>query len=328
VNHDDRGRVARSRLGPWLWLAAGLVLACQDAGRESAAKRMPATPPPPQASIPAGLQIAVEVDGRPAAAIDAARLAALRPDYEQGEHRAWKLASLLGAPFGEPGSVVEAVGASGIAVLLRPAASETEPQPVLALTRRGEVAAALVAPADPFPDYHGQGGRLRRPGDPLPRITPVTALKVVSRGQGGGGGGGGGGGAGAGAPPAADTADPAVLAKLTLTIDGHPVPGYDAALVARIATRRVLADGEERRAWSLRDIAEAAAPGARAVAVVGEGGKRVPLDPSAWADRAQTPTLRTNRRGTSVKFGWVVEATGMSRPETELREITAVELTR
>jgi hypothetical protein len=49
---------------------------------------------------------------------------------------------------------------------------------VLYLTRRGEMAAAVIDSADPFPDYHGQGGRLRRPGDPLPRVLPVSELRI------------------------------------------------------------------------------------------------------------------------------------------------------
>jgi hypothetical protein len=36
----------------------------------------------------------------------------------------------------------------------------------------------MVAPGDPFPAYHGQGRRLSRPGDPLPRVGGVTRIRV------------------------------------------------------------------------------------------------------------------------------------------------------
>ena len=55
-----------------------------------------------------------------------------------------------------------------------------EPQPALLLTRRGDVVALLVDPADPFPSYHGQGRRLGRPGDPMPRIAGVKRIRVYS----------------------------------------------------------------------------------------------------------------------------------------------------
>jgi hypothetical protein len=64
----------------------------------------------------------------------------------------------------------------------RPATAD-EPQPVLFFTRRGEVVATQVRPEDPFPQFHGQGGRLRRPGDTTPRISPVVALRVHSKGM-------------------------------------------------------------------------------------------------------------------------------------------------
>jgi hypothetical protein len=48
------------------------------------------------------------------------------------------------------------------------------------LTRRGDIVALLVDPADPFPSYHGQGRRLGRPGDPMPRIAGVKKIRVYS----------------------------------------------------------------------------------------------------------------------------------------------------
>jgi hypothetical protein len=40
------------------------------------------------------------------------------------------------------------------------------------------VVVTVVLPENPFPDYHRQGGRLRRPGDLTPRISPVSRLRV------------------------------------------------------------------------------------------------------------------------------------------------------
>jgi hypothetical protein len=51
-------------------------------------------------------------------------------------------------------------------------------QPVLQVSRRGEVVATMVDPKAPFPEYHGRGGRLGRTGDPLPRVSGVTAIRV------------------------------------------------------------------------------------------------------------------------------------------------------
>ena len=52
-------------------------------------------------------------------------------------------------------------------------------EPVLFLTRRGDVVVAAVDPKDPFPKYHGQGGRLHRAGDTMPRISPVAKLAIT-----------------------------------------------------------------------------------------------------------------------------------------------------
>lgn len=158
--------------------------ACSKAGEESGSKRSPIAPPPSSVDVPAELRIPVTVDGRDAGAITGADLAAAPPDFADDDRRAWRLARLLGDELG-PGAVIEAVGDDGVGITMRVPADDAAPQPVLFLTRRGELVASVVRPDDPFPDYHGQGGRLRRPGDPLPRLTePVTEL-VVHRGGGG-----------------------------------------------------------------------------------------------------------------------------------------------
>jgi len=50
---------------------------------------------------------------------------------------------------------------------------------VLFLTRRGEVIVSMIDPKDPFPRYHGQGGRLQRAGDSWPRVVRVQRLEIT-----------------------------------------------------------------------------------------------------------------------------------------------------
>jgi hypothetical protein len=155
--------------------------ACSKAGEESQAKRTPVAPPPVNVEVPDELSIPVEVDGVAATPITRERLAALAPDFADDERRAWKLTRVLGADFERPGAVIHALGPEGVAISMTRPEAEASPQPVLLLTRRGDVIAAVIDPANPFPVYHGHGGRLRRPGDPRPRLlTTVVSLRVES----------------------------------------------------------------------------------------------------------------------------------------------------
>ena len=81
-------------------------------------------------------------------------------------------------PEATPGTVVEAAGPTGVAVKF----AEPTPEglePVLFLTRRGELIVAALDPKDPVPKFHGQGGRLHRAGDSLPRVSPVAKLAIT-----------------------------------------------------------------------------------------------------------------------------------------------------
>jgi hypothetical protein len=162
-----------------VWLIAVVAaVGCAKASEEGKAKRTPALPPPQEVEIPEHLTIAVTIDGAEVPAITGDRLHGVKPDYLDTERRAWKLTTLL-PELDRPGAAVEARGPTGIMVRLDRPATADAMEPVLVLTRRGEVVVSLVDPANPFPDYHGQGGRLRRPGDPMPRLSPVTSLAVV-----------------------------------------------------------------------------------------------------------------------------------------------------
>jgi hypothetical protein len=131
---------------------------------------MPKLPPPPHAALVS--PISVSIAGQNAPVIDAARLAALKPDFQDEEHRAWRLSTLLGDH-----ALYAITGENDVMVQFR-RAPEKEPQPALMLTRRGEPVALLIDPTDPFPSYHGQGRRLGRPGDPMPRIAGVKQIRV------------------------------------------------------------------------------------------------------------------------------------------------------
>ena len=297
-----------------LTIAAALLaaVACSKAGDESAAKRSPSPPPPPNAQVPDTLNIPLEVHGRPSGAIDAATLRALEADFVDDEHRAWKLDTVLGARARGADTVVEAVGEDGVSIVLRPEGAAGDPVPALVLTRRGEVAAAMIDPDEPFPDYHGQGNRLRRPGDPLPRIAPVAALRVLNQRAGGDN------------RHMGQAADPRALASLELVVDGKRVAPALAEL-AKLPTVPVDADGESRPGWSLRDLAAAVSAGARVTAVIGADGERIDIDDAAWSDTARVPVLRTNRRGSQVKFAW--SRAGVAERETEVRSVARIELT-
>jgi hypothetical protein len=157
-----------------------ILAACSRAGEEENGKRAPIAPPPQVIEIPQALNIPVEVDGVAAAPITRATLDGVKPDFADAERRAWRLTRIVPGFAGD--AVLEAVGRDGVAITMRRPASSDEPQPVLFFTRRGEVVATQVRPEDPFPQFHGQGGRLRRPGDTTPRISPVVALRVQSQG--------------------------------------------------------------------------------------------------------------------------------------------------
>jgi hypothetical protein len=162
------------------WLAVLVCLAaCARASDEGEAKQWPSQPPPHDVTIPASLSIDVKVDGAAKPAITATTLGAAKPDFADSERKAWLIPSLV--PDAAPaGSVVEAVAPGGFSVkFAHPTADGLEP--VLFLTRRGDVMVAAVDPKDPFPRWHEKGGRLRRGGDPMPRVQPVARLEITRR---------------------------------------------------------------------------------------------------------------------------------------------------
>ncbi len=163
--------VARSIL-----LALALV-ACSKTSDVGDKKQLQSEPPPRDMTIPTGVSIAVDVDGAQRPAITSDTLKATKPDFVDAEHQAWLVASLV--PDAAPaGATVEAIAPSGVGVkLARPTADGLEP--VLFLTRRGELTARALDPKNPFPKWEGQGGRVHRPGDSMPHV--LVARLAITR---------------------------------------------------------------------------------------------------------------------------------------------------
>jgi hypothetical protein len=160
-----------------LVVVALLAAGCSRASDEGEAKQWASQPPPKDVNVPANLSIELVVDGVGKSAITTATLSAIKPDFADSERKAWLIPTLVGAAA-PVGSVVEAVAPTGVSVkFVHPTADGLEP--VLFLTRRGEVIVSAIDPKEPFPRYHGQGGRLHRAGDSLPRVAPVARLEIT-----------------------------------------------------------------------------------------------------------------------------------------------------
>jgi hypothetical protein len=155
---------------------AVVAIACSKPSKEAEVKQWPEPPPGKDVPIPAKLEIQVVVDGAARPSITADTLRAAKPDFSDEERKAWRMPTLV-AEAAPPGTV-EASSPAGVSVkFAHPTPDGLEP--VLFLTRRGEVIVAAVDPKDPFPRYHGEGGRLHRPGDQMPRVGPVSKLEIT-----------------------------------------------------------------------------------------------------------------------------------------------------
>ena len=161
-------------------LVCCLAPACDKTEVPNDGKRMPNPPPPGSSATNTTIAVSVVIDGAPAFTLDGARLETIKADYAEDERRAWRIPTLVGPSAASPGATIAATGDQGLALTMIMPSDPKAPEPVLVLSRRGEVIVTLADPEKPFPPYHGWGGRLGRPGDPLPRIAGVTRLDVTS----------------------------------------------------------------------------------------------------------------------------------------------------
>src|SRR5262245_64403466 len=128
-------------------VAMVLVVACSKASDEQKTKRTPMLPPPATVEIPAGMKIDVTIDGAAAPPVTADRLKAVKPDFEDAERRAWRLVHIV-PELDQPGATVEAKGAAGVSLRLERVTTDGL-QPVLVLSRRGDIGVGAVDPSTP-----------------------------------------------------------------------------------------------------------------------------------------------------------------------------------
>ncbi|MBL9017932.1 MAG: hypothetical protein JNL83_27345 [Myxococcales bacterium] len=162
-------------------LVAALAVAgaaCSKASNEAETKQWPDKPPPKDMPPPADLAIGVLVDGTPSTTITAQMLNTTKPDFADAERTAWLIATLV-PEARPPGTIIEAVSPAGMS-LKQQRPLPTGLEPVLFLTRRGEIIVSTIDPKDPFPRFHGQGGRLHRAGDSFPQVRPVARLEITT----------------------------------------------------------------------------------------------------------------------------------------------------
>jgi hypothetical protein len=159
------------------WLLIASLVACGKTSDHSETKQWQSAPPPPKIDVPAGVSIAVDVDGQGRAPITTATLESMKPDFVDVEHRVWLIPTLV-ADAAAPGTSIEALAPTGMSIRLgHPMPDGYEP--ALFLSRRGELKVGAIDPKDPFPPWHGQGGRLHRAGDSMPHVGPVAKLAIT-----------------------------------------------------------------------------------------------------------------------------------------------------
>jgi len=287
-------------------LAALALAACDRAGDSAKGKRTPMPPPVASTAIDNKAHIEVEIDGKREAPLDAKGLDAKKADFAQGDLRAYKMGTLLGPMAEREGAMFSVTGEKGVVVSLPRPRTEKDPLPVIVVSRRGEVVAAMVTADDPFPAYHGQGGRLHRRGDPMPRIAQVTRIQVYVP------------------QPHDDAAEDAGPKRtIQVLIQGRPTETWNAAAFAEVPHHAPPDAGNIRDAWSLRELAaRKVGPGARVVALTGHEGRKE-LPESAWKDLSRTPVLRANKED-MFKYRWMAKDGSLA--EAELREVTAIEI--
>jgi hypothetical protein len=158
-------------------LALAFAVGACSKSESNEGKLLPQLAPPQAPLLPASLVIEVVVDGQPHAPVTQATLAHVTPDWSDTRRRAWSLARLVGIDA-TPNTTFAVTGTRGITVEFP---SDQRLVPALLLSRRGTVVAELLDPAEPFPAFHGAGGRLGRSPEPTPRMPGVMKIEVRHR---------------------------------------------------------------------------------------------------------------------------------------------------
>jgi hypothetical protein len=157
------------------------VLACGNSEPANEGKRMPA-PPPAKRELPTDLSIAVTVDGQARPPITHATLSAMPPDWsDKDQRKAWRLAKLVGVEETVDRSFAITGTSNNITVEFPAKSTANALVPALALSQRGTLVVEFVDPADPFPRFHGEGGRLGRSPESEPRVAGVTKIEARKR---------------------------------------------------------------------------------------------------------------------------------------------------
>lgn len=152
-----------------LWIVLALVLS--GSGCESCAE-------PEAPAIPEGISVAVSIDDAAATTIDSARLRDRAPDFQDGDHRSWRLESLV-ERYQQGRMTVELEESGGERSVVARPGEAGERIVVVAVNRAGAVRVGLVAASDPFPPFHGRGGNRGRGGDPS-RVRDVKRIVLRS----------------------------------------------------------------------------------------------------------------------------------------------------
>lgn len=158
------------------------LAACGKSEPANEGKRMPAPPPNVKREIPADVNIAVTVDGETKPPITQAVLLATPPDWsDKDQRKAWRIAKLVGVEEAVDRAFAITGTTNNITVEFPAKSTANALVPALALSQRGTLVVEFVDPADPFPRFHGEGGRLGRSPESEPRVAGVTRIDARKR---------------------------------------------------------------------------------------------------------------------------------------------------
>jgi hypothetical protein len=158
-------------------------VACGKSEPANEGKRMPAAPPSAKTrEVPADLKITVIVDGQERPAITRDSLVATAPEWADTQgHKGWRVAKLVGVDESTDRWFAITGTANNITVEFQAKSDANALVPALTLSQRGQMVLELVDPADPFPRFHGEGGRLGRSPESEPRVAGVTRIEARKR---------------------------------------------------------------------------------------------------------------------------------------------------